>query len=68
MTEGQWRVGTNFNPAGDNLVDQVKQKSAELIDLISEAGNDDRCTCLAQTAYEDAAMWAVKSITKKPRE
>ena len=67
MTEGEWRVGIGFNPAGDTVVDQIKQRSAELIDLVSNMGKDDRCNALAQTAYEDAAMWAVKSVTKKPK-
>lgn len=67
MTEGEYRVGIGFNPSADNMVDQIKLKTAELIDLIAESGKDERCTALAQTAYEEAAMWAVKSITKQPK-
>ncbi len=67
-TEGEWRVGMKFNPAGDDHVTLIKQHTAKLIDLIAEHGRDDRCTALAQTAFEDGAMWAVKSITKPDRE
>lgn len=64
MTEGEYRVGITFNPAGDTDVDKIKEMAAALIDLIATVGNNDRCTALAQTAFEDGAMWAVKSITK----
>lgn len=67
-TEGEWRVGISFNPAGDDNVSLIKQRAAELIDLIEKHGNDSRCTALAQTAFEEGAMWAVKSITKPERE
>lgn len=67
MTEGEYRVGIGFNPSADNMVDQIKLKTADLIDLIAESGKDGRCTALAQTAYEEAAMWAVKSVTKQPK-
>ena len=68
MTEGEYRVGINFNPSGDQTVDAIKRKAAELIDLIGDSGKDERCTALAQTAFEDGAMWAVKSVTKVRRE
>jgi hypothetical protein len=54
-------------------VDQIKQKTAALIDLVEElklaaqnVGSQSemiRLCALAQTAYEDAAMWAVKAAT-----
>lgn len=68
LTEGQYRVGTGFNPSNDSVVDQIKQASADLIDKVAEHGKDARCTALAQTAFEEAAMWAVKSVTKPARE
>jgi len=34
QTLGQKRVKAEFNPAKNDLVDQIKNKSAELIDLI----------------------------------
>lgn len=67
MTEGQWRVGVDFNPSANADVDRIKQKAAELIDLIDDIGRDGRCTSLAMNAFEDGAMWAVKSVTKKER-
>lgn len=82
-TIGENRVRTSFNPANDSLVDRIKQKSAELIDLCQAMKNDEvvrpenvtkedlqfnsgeklRLVSLAQTAYEEAAMWAVKAAT-----
>lgn len=64
MTIGEDRVRTKFNPSNDSLVDQIKQKSAELIDLCETIkAKDPRLVSLAQTHYEDAAMWAVKAAT-----
>jgi hypothetical protein len=40
-TIGETRVRTTFNPANDGLVDQIKQKSAELIDLMQGIKNGD---------------------------
>ena len=76
QTLGQRRVRASFNPSGNSVVDEIKAKSAELIDLCSKIANDydsvagrpdvgeiRRLTSLAQTHYEDAAMWAVKAAT-----
>jgi hypothetical protein len=68
MTIGENRVRTKFNPSANTLVDQIKQKSAELIDMCQrDAGSirseEARLWALAQTAYEQAAMWAVKAAT-----
>lgn len=63
-TIGEQRVRTSFNPAQDSMVDQIKQKSAELINLCEELkSKDGRLASLAQTSYEEAAMWAVKAAT-----
>lgn len=35
ITLGEFRVRTEFNPSKDNIVDQIKQKSAELINLVN---------------------------------
>jgi hypothetical protein len=74
MTKGEYRVGINFNPSGDDLVGQIKRAAADLIDLIetipvSGKTNDHvietmRLRALAQTHVEDAAMWGVKAATK----
>lgn len=73
MSLGEDRVRIKFNPSDDSLVAKIKQKSAELIDLCEEmkssaqkAGSQSeviRLCALAQTHYEDAAMWAVKAST-----
>ena len=83
MTLGEQRIRTTFNPSNDGIVDQIKQKSAALIDLMQGIKNDEvsktydktpedlkaqsgeklRLIALAQTAYEEAAMWAVKAVT-----
>ena len=77
MTDGEYRVGVTFNPSGNPAVDGVKVRTAMLIDdmlnivasskrggMPSEAG---RCAALAATAFEEAAMWAVKALTKPAR-
>jgi len=68
QTLGERRVRVGFNPSQDSLVDKIKKQSAALIDMAEELkGAKDpeqsRCAALAQTHYEDAAMWAVKAAT-----
>jgi hypothetical protein len=80
-TLGQKRVMAEFNPAKNGVVDQIKNKTAELIDLLEALKNDEvsktyeesptqlqatsgeklRVIALAQTKYETACMYAVKS-------
>ena len=63
-TIGESRVRTEFNPSSENVVDQIKQKTAELINLCEELKEKDpRLAAIAQTEYESAAMWAVKAAT-----
>ena len=63
-TLGELRVRTEFNPSKDSSVDVIKQKTAELINLVDALQTADRrLVSLAQTAYEEAAMWAVKAAT-----
>jgi hypothetical protein len=78
MTRGEYRVGINFNPSADNMVDRIKRTAANFIDLIDEipslgaeteaqltrVAEVARLKALAQTHVEDAAMWAVKAATK----
>lgn len=64
QTIGEQRVRASFNPSSDSTVDHIKLKTAELIDLCQTLKPlDDRLASLAQTAYEEAAMWAVKAAT-----
>ena len=70
---GARRVRESFNPSKDGMVDKIKRYTADLIDLCQEGksklGSDynadetARLWSLAQTAYEEAAMWAVKAAT-----
>lgn len=80
---GEKRVRVSFNPSEQSVVDSIKQKSADLIDILQAVRNDEvsktyektpeeknalsgeklRLIALAQTAYEEAAMWAVKAAT-----
>ena len=75
-TLGEARVRTDFNVSGSTHVDSIKKKSAELINLIDliksertdagkkiASGEFMRLCSLAQTDYENAAMWAVKAAT-----
>jgi len=73
MSLGEDRVRIKFNPSSDSLVDQIKTKAAEFIDLCAmnmDANRDKqgygevaRLWSLAMTHAEDAAMWAVKAAT-----
>ena len=61
---GAHRVRESFNPSGDNLVDKIKRYSADCIDFCEEhKDKDPRLAALAMTAFEEAAMWAVKLVT-----
>ena len=75
QTLGQKRVKAEFNPAKNDLVDQIKNKSAELIDLIEKlrtqdangnatdllSGEKARVISIAQTEIEGACHFAVKA-------
>jgi hypothetical protein len=66
MSTGAARVREDFNPSGDDTVTKIKRYTADLIDLCEDLKNlDPRLASLAQTAYEEAAMWAVKAATTK---
>lgn len=64
QTIGEQRVRVSFNPGSNDTVSQIKQKTAELINLCEELkAKDPRLASIAQTSYEEAAMWAVKAAT-----
>lgn len=73
QTKGEYRVGIDFNPSGDDMVGRLKRAAADLIDLVeeieaqpdAEVPEVQRLKALAQTHIEDAAMWAVKAATKR---
>lgn len=70
QTLGQKRVKAEFNPDKNGIVDQIKNKSAELIDLVEQmkrasptaTGEKHRIMALAQTKIETGCMYAVKSV------
>ena len=57
----------NFNPSGDDTVNQLKDAAAHLIDLIDAvpitSSGVQRHKALAVTHAETAAMFAVKAAT-----
>lgn len=73
MTEktlGERRVRVDFNPSQEGIVYDIKRHTAAIIDLVDKIkathtndGEVARLVSLAQTHYEDAAMWAVKAAT-----
>lgn len=64
LTLGEQRVRTTFNPANDSVVNVIKEKTAELINLCEQIKSQDpRLAALAQTKYEEAGMFAVKLAT-----
>lgn len=77
LTLGQSRVRTTFNPSDKSNVYEIKTKTAEMIDFCEDGKKNvdtkphhdqakaeaKRLWSLAQTAYEEAAMWAVKAET-----
>ncbi|MGL4490535.1 MAG: DUF7681 family protein [Rhizobiaceae bacterium] len=72
MTEGEYRVGINFNPSANPAVDHIKAAAANMIDALAPIAADRehpgaRCAAVAMTEIESAAMWAVKAITKQVR-
>lgn len=80
-TLGKYRVGLSFNPSKNEMVDKIKSKAAELIDLIESVKPVDsngeldeltplgeeirRLAILSQDQIESAAMFAVKAATKQ---
>ena len=69
LTFGERAVGLTFNPSGDPLVLDLKQKAAAFIDachvLRESKGNGEiaRMYSVAITEAQAAQMWAVKAAT-----
>lgn len=51
----------DFNPSGSKVVDEIKRRTDELIQFLQENVPAGRHRSLAETNYEQAAMWAVKA-------
>ena len=64
---GAKRVRVNFVPndgSEKDMVRTIKEKSAHLINLCENLkSKDGRLASIAQTKFEEAAMWAVKAAT-----
>jgi hypothetical protein len=70
MTIGEDRVRVRYNTYDNSLVYKIKRSTGYMIDICEEmkergSGSPEmlRCLALAQTTYEQAAMWAVKALT-----
>ena len=74
ISVGEYKVRTDFNVSHNNVVKTIKDKTAELINLINrltpnetnterDSGEFARLKAIAMTEYESAAMWAVKAAT-----
>lgn len=67
-TLGEKRVRATFNPSNNAEVDMIKTMVAELIDRVDAMKDlDPRLAALAQTAFEEGAMWAVKLATTEKK-
>jgi hypothetical protein len=66
QTYGERLVRSDFNPSGEDAVNNIKEMTAIIIDKIKEReALEPRLAALAITTYENAAMWAVKLLTTK---
>jgi len=72
LSLGEKRVRSAFNPSGAGNVNFIKNETAKMINVLEDFKNDElnnldgeakRLISLAQTEYENAAMWAVKAVT-----
>lgn len=69
LTFGMRAVGITFNPSGHPLVNAIKQKAAEYIDVLNEArnatenGEVKRQLSIAITEAQTSQMWGVKAVT-----
>ena len=63
-TIGEERVGLVFSASSYTVVDEIKRMAADLIDLCEDfKKNDALQASLAQSAFKEGAMWAVKAAT-----
>ena len=64
QTVGEQRVRITFNPAASGDVDIIRNEAVELIDICEKLNSKDpRLASLAQTSFEESAMWPVKAAT-----
>ena len=71
QTFGQKAVGLSFNPSGDDVVSDCKQRFATAIDQMktlrtsTDSPEVKRMASVAITEMQTAQMWAVKALTWK---
>jgi len=75
LTPGGIAVGLNFNPSGNEIVNQIKKNCANVFDLVEtsvpaddgtiETARKRKMRDSALEAIITAQMWAVKVITLK---
>lgn len=72
LTFGQKSVGLTFNPGGNEKVESIKRRFADLIDELESYRNPEnaerhpevsRMLSIAITECQSAQMWAVKGVT-----
>lgn len=69
LTFGEKAVGITFNPGGHPLVNAIKEKAAEYINVLNEVrnvtenGEVKRQLSIAITEAQTSQMWAVKAVT-----
>lgn len=69
LTFGEKAVGITFNPGGHPLVNAIKEKAAEYIDILNTARETTenpemkRQLSIAITEAQTSQMWAVKAVT-----
>lgn len=69
LSFGEKAVGLSFNPSGDEGVNSIKRKYADIIDELNDLresttdGEVKRLVSVAITEAQTAQMWAVKALT-----
>lgn len=69
LTFGERACGVSFNPGGNPDVNKIKNKFAELVDLLHDYRKHSvdyeltRMLSIAITETQTAQMWAVKAVT-----
>ena len=63
-TLGQKRVQRNFNPSANQIIEEIKESYALLIDKVEGLKNksNGREISIAQTELETSCMYVVKSL------
>jgi len=69
LTQGQKLCGVNFNPTQDPVIADIKQRYADIADLLVKTAEESDSTgkqhalMLALNELVTAQMWAIKAVT-----